>query len=126
MESPKNTHITLSNLGQLLKGKMALVKHENAQINNLKEEIRGIMIENDAKIFENKEIDLTIKCTRSFSFDFGMFKLDYPELTKQYFKEETITTTIVKDVYDKKKIKKEHSVEYKSCEVENTPRLTVK
>jgi len=105
---------------------MALVKLENEQIKNLKEEIRGIMIENNAPNFENKELGLTIKIVRSFSFDFGLFKMDYPELTKIYFKEETITTTAIKDVYDKKKIKAGNPKEYKECEVENTPRLSVK
>ena len=105
---------------------MKLVKHETEQVKNLKEEIRGIMIENNAPNFENKEIGLTLKLTRPKSFDFGLFKLDYPELKKIYFTEETITTTVIKDVYDKKKIKAGHPKEYESCEVELTPRLTVK
>ncbi len=126
MDEKRKLCLDLTNLGILLKDKMKLVKHESEQVNNLKEEIRGIMIENDLKNFYDQENNLTLKCSRSFSFDFGAFKLDYPELTKQYFKEETITTTVVNDVYDKKKIKKEHSAEYKSCEVENTPRLSVK
>lgn len=126
MDETKKLAMDLTNLGLLLKDKMKLVKRESDQVNKLKEEIRGLMIENDVKFFEDKEHDLTLKCSQSFSWDFGTFRMDYPELTKRYFTEETITTTVVKDVYDKKKIKAEHPKEYKTCEVENTPRLTVK
>ena len=124
IDSPKNTHINLSNLGRLLKEKMTLVKSEGEQIESLKEEIRGIMIENDLKNFENREMGLRLKITRPKSFDFGLFKLEYPKLRERYFTEETITT--IKDVYDKKKIKAGHPKEYEACEVELTPRLTVK
>ena len=123
-DESKKLSLDLTNLGLLLRDKMKLVKHESDQVKNLKEEIRGIMIENDLKNFYNGENNLTLKCSRSFSFDFGAFRMDYPKLTKRYFTEETITT--IRDVYDKKKIKKEHPAEYQSCEVENTPRLTVK
>ena len=126
MDESKKLSLDLTNLGLLLRDKMKLVKHESDQVNKLKEEIKGIMIENDLKNFYDGENNLTLKCSRSFSFDFGAFRMDYPILTKQYFTEETITTTVVRDVYDKKKIKKECPVEYQACEVENTPRLTVK
>jgi len=126
MDESKKLALDLTNLGLLLREKMKLVKHESDQVNKLKEEIRGIMIEAELKNFYNQENNLTLKISRSFSFDFGMFKLEYPDLTKIYFKEETITTTVVKDVYDKKKIKAGNPKEYKACEIENTPRLSVK
>ena len=74
MECTRNTHIELTNLGLLLKEKLSFIEHETAQANALKEEIRGIMIENDAKEFENPDLDLFIKCSRSFSFDIGLLK----------------------------------------------------
>ena len=126
MDATKQLSLDLTNLGMLLKDKMKLAKHEANQVKSLKEEIRGLMIENDLKKFEDKEHDLHMKCVQSFSWDFGMFKLEYPELKKIYFTEETITTTVTNDVYDKKKIKKEYPKEYESCNVELTPRLTVK
>ena len=124
MESPKNTHISLVNLGQLFKDKVKLTAELNEQISDIKDAIREILQENDIKHFEDKEADIDIKVTYPMSFDFGLFKMDYPILTKRYFTTETITT--VRDVYDKKQIKKECPEEYGKCEVELTPRLTVK
>ena len=124
MESPNNTHISLINLGQLLKDKVKLSAQLNEQIGDIKDAIREILQENDIKHFEDKNADIDIKITYPMSFDFGLFKMDYPELTKRYFTTETITT--IRDVYDKKQIKKDCPEEYSLCEVELTPRLTVK
>lgn len=122
MESAKD--IDLTNLGLLLKEKINLVKHETKQMNELKKEIREIMVKNDVKDFENEEFGLSIKCQRSFSFDVGMFKLEEKELAKEFVKEETIIT--VKDVFDKKYIEKYRPDIYRKYLVENTPRLTVR
>ena len=121
MESPKNTHIQLRNLGVLLKEKMAFVAHEQEQITGLKEEIREVMKGYDLNNFEVDEV--TIKLTRSYAFDIGMFKLEEPEVSKNFIKEETTTKT--KDVLDKKALKRLLPVTYKRFLIELTPRLRV-
>lgn len=120
----KEIEIELSNLGQLLKSKMVLVKLENVQIKRLKQEIRGVMVLNDLKEFENPDVELYIKCTRSFSFDIGMFKMEMPGFSASFITQETITTT--KDVLDKKRLKEKYPTDYEKYLCENTPRLTVK
>lgn len=124
IDSPKNTHITLSNLGRLLKEKMALVSVESEQIKSLKQEVRAIMIANSLKEFENPDIELYMKCQRSFSFDIGTFKIEMPKFSKSFITQETITTT--RDVFDKKRLMKNYPEDYKKYLLENTPRLTVK
>lgn len=124
LEEIKKTEMDLSNLGQLLKSKMQLVEFETAQIKSLKREVRIIMIENDMKEFENPDLPLYIKCSRSFSFDIGMFKLEQKEIAPNFIKEEIITKT--KDILDKKALEKYLPEIYKKYLLENTPRLTVK
>ena len=124
MDSPKNTHIDLTNLGLLLKEKMVLVKHETEIMNSLKKEIREIMIENNLKEFENAPNNLSIKMIRSYSFDIGMFKLEEPNISKDFIKEEIITKT--RDILDKKSLKKLLPATYERFLIENTARLTVK
>lgn len=124
MDSPKNTHIDLTNLGLLLKEKMVLVKHETEIMNSLKKEIREIMIENNLKEFENAPNNLSIKMIRSYSFDVGMFKLEEPNISKDFIKEEIITKT--RDILDKKSLKKLLPATYERFLIENTARLTVK
>lgn len=124
MDSPKNTNIDLTNLGLLLKEKMVLVKHETEIMNNVKKEIREIMIANNTKEFENPEAKLSIKCQRSFSFDVGMFRLEEPKISQLWITEETITKT--RDVLDKKKLQSALPELYKKYLIENTARLTVK
>ena len=114
----------LSNLGLALKNRMDVVKSENVQIKRLKQEIRGIMVLNDLKEFENPDLPLYMKCNRSFSFDIGMFKMEMPGFSASFITQETITTT--KDVLDKKRLKERYPDEYEKYLVENTPRLTVK
>lgn len=126
MDATKKLSLDLTNLGLLLKDKMKLVKHESDQVKSLKEEIRGIMIENDLKNFYEPENNLTLKCVRSFSFDLGMFKLEDKENAKEFVKEETTTVTTTRDVFDKKGLMKLKPDVYKKYLCENTPRLTVK
>jgi hypothetical protein len=126
MDESKKLSLDLTNLGLLLRDKMKLVKHESDQVSKLKEEIRGIMIENDLKNFENSENNLTLKCSRSFSFDLGMFKLEEKEIAKDFVKEETTTVTNTRDVFDKKGLMKLKPEIYKKYLCENTPRLSVK
>lgn len=118
------TEMELSNLGQLLKSKMELVSLETVQIKRLKQEIRGIMVLNDMKEFENPDTGLYMKCQRSFSFDIGMFKMEAPGFSKSFITQETITT--IKDILDKKRLKERYPDEYEKYLCENTPRLTVK
>lgn len=123
-ESVKNTEMELSNLGQLLKSKMELVAFETVQIKSLKQEIRGIMVLNDLKEFEDPDLPLYIRCQRSFSFDIGMFRMEMPEFSKSFITQKTTTTT--KDILDKKRLKERYPDEYEKYLCENTPRLTVK
>ncbi len=122
--STEEIEIELSNLGQLLKSKMDLVAFESEQIRGLKKAIKSIMIADDLKEFENPDLPLYMKCTRSFSFDIGMFKLEMPGFSASFITQETITTT--KDVFDKKRLKERYPDDYKKYLLENTPRLTVK
>lgn len=126
MDESKKLSLDLTNLGLLLRDKMKLVAHENEQVKNLKEEIRGIMIENDLKNFYEPENNLTLKCSQSFSFDIGMFKLEDKENAKEFIKEETTTVTTTRDVFDKKGLMKLKPEVYKKYLCENTPRLSVK
>ena len=120
----QQTEMKLSNLGQLLKSKMELVALESEQIKGLKKQIRAIMINNDMEEFENPDLPLYMKCTRSFSFDIGTFKLEMPGFSAAFITQETITTT--KDVFDKKRLKERYPDEYKKYLLELTPRLTIK
>lgn len=120
----KITETELSNLGQLLKSKMELVERESAQINGLKTQIRTLMVANDMKEFENPDLALYIKCTRSYSFDIGLFKMEMPGFSASFITQETITTT--KDVFDKKRLKDRYPKDYEKYLVELTPRLTIK
>ena len=124
MESPEDTHIRLLNLGSLLKAKMAFVEHEQEQITGLKEEIREILKDNDIKKFDDEKHNLHIKVTYGFAFDYGLFKMNNPELVKRFFT--TMTETKTKDVFDKKQLNKECPEEYRKCLVELTPRLTIR
>ena len=124
LEEVKKTEMDLSNLGQLLKSKMQLVEFETAQIKSLKREIRTLMIENDLKEFENPDENIYIKCTRSFSFDIGMFKLEAPGFSASFITQEIVTKT--KDILDKKRLKERYPDEYAKYLIELTPRLTVK
>jgi hypothetical protein len=123
-ENIKNTEMDLSNLGQLLKSKMQLVEFESAQIKSLKQEIKEIMIQNDMKEFENPDLPLYIKCTRSFSFDIGAFKLEMPGFSASFITQEIITKT--RDILDKKRLKERYPDDYKKFLIELTPRLKVK
>lgn len=91
------------------------VAQKSSNLNKLKEKIREFMIDSGVKEIDGVEI------RRSFSFDQGLFKMKYPDLAEKFIREETITS--VRDVVDKKGLKKHASEEYRSCEVENTARL---
>ena len=121
MESPNNTHTMLVDLGLLLKEKNAILEQTSEQIIGIKVEIREIMNDNKIKSFDDDLVK--IKLTRSYTFDFGLFKMDNPELAKRFFTQET--TTKVKDVFNKKELLRECPGEYKKCLIELTPRLRV-
>lgn len=91
-------------------------------LNNHKEELRGIMIELDEKELKNEEHE--IKLARPYSFDVGQLGVDYPELYKKYTSIEKVISEKV--VCNKKDLKKFYPQEYHKCEVELTPRLTIK
>ena len=120
----QETEMELSKLGNLLRSKMELVAFENVQIKRLKQEIRGIMVLNNMKEFENPDLPLYMKCQRSFSFDIGMFKIEQPGFSASFITQETITT--IKDIFDKKRLKERYPKEYEKYLIELTPRLTVK
>lgn len=86
----------------------------------LKEKLRVFMIDSGIKEYNGVEI------RRSFSFDIGVFKIVYPELSKQYVKEETKTITSTYDVFTKKnkeKLREDHPDIYNDCNVENTAQV---
>ena len=124
MESPKETHISLINLGQLLKDKVKLTAELNEQISDIKDAIREILQENDIKHFEDKEADIDIKITYPTSFDIGFFKMDQPGFSASFITTESITT--IKDILDKKRLSTRYPDEYKKYLIPLTPRLTVK
>ena len=55
----------------------------------LKEEMRGIFIENNMNYFKNEEIE--VKLARPYSFDIGYLKMKYPEIAKAFVKTKEIT-----------------------------------
>lgn len=92
--------------------------HHNEQLRDLKQKLRVFMIDSGIKECNGVEI------RRGFSFDIGMFKLEFPELAKIYVKE--VTTTTTKDVLAKKDqviIKAKHPKAYNECIAENTPQV---
>ena len=125
MESPNNESISVQNqlidLGCLLKDKKKILEATKLQITGIKEEIREIMTTNDIKKIEDDLVN--IKITRSYAFDVGSFKLEEPEVSKNFIKEET--TTKIKDVVDKKSLKKLLPATYQRFLVELSPRLRV-
>lgn len=88
---------------------------KNIKLDELKEKLREIMI--DSGLIEYDGIEIR----RSFSLDIGWLKMKHPELAKKFVKEETITT--IKDVIDKKALKKHAPEIYKECLAEGTARL---
>ena len=122
-ESPNNTHTQLIDLGCLLKDKKKLLEDTQDQITGIKEEIREVMGLNNIKKFDNDEPKVHIIITRSYAFDTGLFKLEEPEVSKNFIKEETITK--IKAVVDKKSLKKLLPATYQRFLVEMTPRLRV-
>ena len=91
-------------------------------MNIAKERLRKGMIENDKDFIEDG--DITVKCTRSYSFDIGMFKMEMPDFSKSFITQETITTT--RDIFDKKRLKEKYPDDYAKYNIENTARLTIK
>ena len=90
----------------------------NKELRELKEKIRVFMIDSGIKECDGVEI------RRGFSFDIGMFKLEFPDLAKIYVKE--VSTTTTKDVLSKKDkniIKEKHVKAYNECIIENTPQV---
>ena len=121
MESPEDSYIELLNLGLLLKEKEIFLEHTEEQITGIKEEIREMMTIHDIKKFDDPKVK--IKLTRSYAFDIGSFRLEEPEVSKNFVTEEIITKT--KIVIDKKSLKKLLPATYKRFQVELTPRLRV-
>ena len=121
MESPEDSYIELVNLGLLLKEKKIFLEHTEEQITGIKEEIREMMNIHEITTFDDPKVK--IKLTRSYAFDIGSFRLEEPEVSKNFVTEEIITKT--KIVVDKKSLKKLLPATYKRFQVELTPRLRV-
>lgn len=81
----------------------------------LKEELRTFLIDSGIKEFDGVEI------RRAFSFDAGWFKIKHPGLADKFLKEETIIT--IRDIVDKKGLKKHAPEIYQDCLAEGTARL---
>ncbi len=109
----------LAELYQENKKAIELSKEANKII---KEEIIGVLQEANLNEIHN-EIYI-VKYSIPKLFDAGLFKMENPELAKQFVKEETITK--VKDVIDKKGILKHYPAIYNKNVVADTPRLSVK
>ena len=126
MDSPKNESISVQNqlidLGCLLKHKKEMLEAFELQITGIKEKIREIMTTNDMKKIDDDLVH--IKLTRSYAFDIGSFKLEEPGIAMSFIKEET--TTKIKDVVDKKSLKKLLPATYQRYLIELTARLTVR
>ena len=88
---------------------------KNKELTELKKTIRLYMIDSGVP-----EVD-GVTTRRSFSFDIGKFKKEYPETLKKFTKTETITTT--NEIVDTKGIKVYYPEEYKKCIKEGTVKL---
>ena len=120
-------------MSELLKTKILIfgrrIRQLKEEINTLstdmnleKEKLRQAMIQNDLKVVEGD--DITVKCTRSYSFDVGQLNFIAPALYKKYTTVETITKSKV--IINKKDLKKYEPVVFEKCNIENTARLTIK
>ena len=94
----------------------------NKELKAIKEELRIFMIDSGIKEYQGVEI------RRSFSFDVGALKMDYPKLYSKYVIEEekTITKTTIDIKFPKKnkdKLREEHREAFIDCNVENTPQV---
>lgn len=90
------------------------------QKESLKEKILTVMQANNIKKYKDSKMDYP------HSFDVGRFKMEYPEKAKEVIKQITETITQTRDVFDKKEIQAKYPEEYESCNIAQTPRLTVK
>lgn len=88
----------------------------------LKEEIIGLL--QHAGLSELFNEIYIVKYSIPKSFDTGLFKMENPELAKQFIKEKKVET--ITDVVDKKGILKHYPALYNKYLVAGTPRLTVK
>ena len=88
---------------------------KNKELTELKKTIRIYMIDSGVP-----EVD-GVTTRRSFSFDIGKFKKEYPETLKKFTKTETITTT--NEIIDTKGIKEYYPEQYKKCLKEGTVKL---
>ncbi len=98
----------------------AIADTSNKDFRKLKEKLRVFMIDSAIKEYNGVEI------RRTFSFDVGALRLDYPELAKQYVKEETKTVTSTYDVFtkkDKARLKEDHPEAYSECNIEGTAQV---
>lgn len=104
----------------------ATIKEQTDDMNNLKEEVRGLMIENDLKPISN-ELFKKIMVSIPKSFDIVRLKMYHKDLAKEFIKEEIKTTTI--DVITKEAkayIKKNYPKVWEDINAEGTPHLTIK
>ena len=102
------------------RGVKARADANNKELKKLKEKLRVFMIDSGIKKYEGVEI------RRTFSFDVGALRLDYPELAKLYVKEETKTVTSTYDVFtkkDKERLREDHPDVYSECNIENTAQV---
>ena len=102
------------------RGVKARADANNKELKKLKEKLRVFMIDSGIKECDG------VKIRRTFSFDVGALRLDYPELAKLYVKEETKTVTSTYDVFDKKdkeRLREDHPDVYRECNIENTAQV---
>ena len=88
----------------------------------LKEEIIGLL--QQAGLSELFNEIYIVKYSIPKSFDTGLFKMDNPELAKQFIKEKKVGTIV--DVVNKKGLLKQYPAIYNQYLVAGTPRLTIK
>lgn len=122
----RNIEQDIIQMAMLIKEKERYQEDIAEQINNLKEEIRGLMKEFGITQIANIDTDKVreIKINYPKSFDVGLLGKDYPELYTKYVSKET---RIVEDLkINKKDLQRLYPKEYAACEVELTPRLTIK
>lgn len=127
-DSPKDTHIELTNYALLLKYKLELLEDTKDQITGLKVTIREIMeLNNKCKSFDNNDEGVHIRMKYPRTFDMGLFIYENAGFAKSFIIEETTTKT--KDVFgpgQKARLKKNYNKEYEKYMIDLTPSVSLK
>lgn len=112
-------------MSKLIDVRREKIKDLTEQMNALKEEVRGLMIENEMKYAANELIE--VKMSIPHSLDLGMLKYAHPELAAKFIKEKVVTK--VSDEIskaDRKLLQEKYPKVWKEINPEGTPRLTIK